>query len=153
VTDLRKLTEQATLIQKTLLARMHDDPLANFKAHPKQQIFIDSILKGKTKQAWAFCGNRSGKTQAAAFIGSNLARYGMPRKETAPHFIKDSGGTTIEVNDYATSGWVISQDFNASRDAVQPKYFDNGFVPPGAPPPFIPEREIKDMPEGWNIQN
>ena len=150
MTDVRRLTEQATLIQKTLLERMHDDPLANFKAHPKQQLFIDSILKNRTKQSWAFCGNRSGKTQAAAFIGSTLARYGVPKEEQR---IQPAVKGVQVTNDRATSGWVISQDFNASRDAVQPKYFDNGFVPPGATPPFIPEREIKEMPEGWNIQN
>ncbi len=48
------------------------------------------------------------------------------------------------VRDFATSGWVVSLDFPNSRDVIQPKYFDNGFIPPGGNEPFIPKREIKE---------
>ncbi len=50
----------------------------------------------------------------------------------------------ITITDYATSGWVVSLDYPNSRDVIQPKYFDNGFVPPGSRKPFIPKREIAD---------
>ena len=50
----------------------------------------------------------------------------------------------MEVRDRATAGWVVSLDFPNSRDVIQPKYFDNGMVPPGAHAPFIPQREIKE---------
>jgi phage terminase large subunit-like protein len=59
-------------------------------------------------------------------------------------------GSSISVRDRATSGWVSALDFPTSRDTIQPKYFDNGFVAPDAThAPFIPAREIKD----WRISD
>ena len=152
MTDVRQLRETLALAQAQLVDRLKDDPLANFKPHKKQQDFIDSILKGKTRQSWCFASNRSGKTEGAAYIGSTLARYGMPKNDVK-YNASIVGGTHIESIDRATSGWVISQDFNASRDAVQPKYFDNGHVPPAAHRPFIPEREVAGGIDGWHVQN
>lgn len=133
------------MIQKAILERRKDDPLANFVPHKKQQEFIDAILKDKTKMAFFFASNRAGKSDAGAYVGATLARFGMP---ATPHFIKDSAGATISVEDRATSGWVVSLDLPTSRDVIQPKYFDNG-VALSSHKPFIPEREIKE----WRVSD
>lgn len=86
---------------------------------------------------WFFGANRSGKSDVAAAAGAKLARFGLPNPRISPC------GDGVDIFDRATSGWVISQTFPASRDIVQPKLFNNGFGAPGAHPPFIPEREIE----------
>jgi len=87
---------------------------------------------------WLIAANRSGKTDAGAYAGSKLARFGNPDAK----FV-GSQGSSVSIKDKSTSGWVVGLDFPMLRDAVQPKYFDNGVVPPGATHrPFIPKREV-----------
>ena len=115
-----------------LRRRQGTDPLRTFKPHAKQQPFIDSVLQRKALENWFIASNRSGKSDAGAYIGSSLARFGVP----------GSPGPT--------SGWVSALDFSTSRDVIQPKYFDNGFVPPGqVHPPFIPPHEILN----WRVDD
>lgn len=115
-----------------------------------QKQFIDSVLHGKFEENYYLGANRSGKSDAGSFIGATLARFGYPDDSplSARHIRgKDS---EISVRDRATSGWVTALDFGTSRDTIQPKYFDNGFVPPGAThQPFIPPHEIAE----WRQQD
>lgn len=132
--------------QKLLLERQKDDPLTLFQPSPKQAAFITSVLEGHKAENWFVAANRAGKSDAGAYVGAKLARFG----DQSPG-VKYVGakGSNIEVRDRATSGWVVSLDFPSSRDIIQPKYFDNGFVPPGSSHrPFIPEHEIRK--DGWN---
>ena len=100
----------------------------------------------KKKQINGFvAGNRSGKSDSAAYCGAALARFG----DESARFVSYNGGD-VQVRDRSTSGWVVTPDFPSSRDIVQPKYFDNGFVPPGAThAPFIPKREVKE----WRVSD
>ncbi len=139
--ERRQAEEQYLALLREAERRQADDPLADFTPHPKQKEFIDAVLDGKTRHAWFIASNRSGKSDAGSYIGSYFARYGN-RANAKP----DSYGK-IQVTDYATSGWVVSLDFPTSRDIIQPKYFDNGFVSPGSHPPFIPDREIAE----WRV--
>lgn len=83
----------------------------------------------------------SGKSDAGAYIGSTLARFG--RQDA--RYVGGGSGSKIEVRDRSTSGWVVSLDFPSSRDTIQPKYFDNGFVARGqSHAPFIPDREVAE---------
>lgn len=134
----RELSEQILALTEESHRRKSEDPLVTFKPHEKQKEFIDAVLTGEYRELWALWANRSGKTEAGAWIDSRLARFGWPDPKT----IYSANG--IEVKDKATSGWVVSRDFPNSRDVMQPKIFDNGFTPPGAMPPFIPEREISE---------
>lgn len=136
--DIRR---ELVAISEELAARKADDPLANFQPTKPQKPFMDDILNGEVDVAW-FCGaNRSGKSQVGAAVASHLARWG---RKNPPSSFSGSGKDFIEVRDKATSGWVVSADFPASRDVAQPKMFDNGFVTAGQYPPFIPRREIKE---------
>lgn len=118
--------EDVTALAAELQKRRASDPLRGFVLHPKQQLFVRSVLEGQRKENWFIAANRSGKSDAGAYVGATLARFGPP----------GSPGPT--------SGWVSALDFPTSRDVIQPKYFDNGFVPPGqAHPPFIPKHEIR----------
>lgn len=84
-------------------------------------------------------------SDAGAFVGATLARYGEPN----PQWQEQGGG--LAVKDRATAGWVAGIDFPTLRDVLQPKYFDNGNVPPGATHgPFIPPREIQRWSPGEN---
>ncbi len=117
------------VIASQIEAESERDPLFNFRPHPKQQAFIDAVLlEDFATEIWMLAANRSGKSDAGAYCGSTLARFGDPK-----------------VGGKATTGWVVSVDSNASRDIIEPKYFDNGFVPPEQThPPFIPDSEILD---------
>lgn len=124
---------------------MADDPLRNFVLHSKQKPFVKAVLDGPTTENWFIAANRSGKSDAGAYCGAQLARFG----DQGDH-VRWVGaeGSDVQVRDRATSGWVSALDFPTSRDTIQPKYFDNKFVPPGAShEPFIPEREIEE----WRV--
>lgn len=136
--ELRRLHQQQLAIKSEILKRRDGDPLLSFEPHKKQQLFIDSLLTGGCRQAWFLAANRSGKSDAGAYIGATFARYGAPG-------IKEKS----KISDRATSGWVVSLDYRASQEVIQPKYFDNGFVPPGAHLPFIPDREIDE----WRVSD
>lgn len=133
--QLERDTEVATALQQ----RIASDPWFNFKAHVHQQEYISSILNGITREAWAICANRSGKSESAAYIGAGLARFG--RKVPGYRGCDGASGPT--------KGWVISATAAASRSVVQPKLFDNGMT--GGKLPFIPSREIKDFNRNENI--
>jgi phage terminase large subunit-like protein len=137
--DKALLQRQALALEEQLLLRSKEDPLRDWTPTKKQRPFVDAILDEKTRQAWFLAANRSGKSDAGAFVGSTLSRYGPKNPKSLPH-----DGATIQIRDRATSGWVVSLDYNTSRDIIQPKYFDNEYVPPGSHLPFIPNREIAE---------
>ena len=147
VKRLREITEQEVLLLDELARRGVDDPLKLFVPHPKQKAFIEAVLHGPRDENWMFAANRSGKTDGGAAAGATLARFGDQGDDVK--FVGASG-SAVQIRDRATSGWVSSVDFSTSRDVVEPKYFNNGFVPPGAThQPFIPDREI----EHWGAQD
>lgn len=128
-----------------LALRRGNDPLRTFKLHSRQQAFVDSVLQGKKKENWFVAANRAGKSDAGAYTGATLARFGRPDGgKPAPH-----AGASVQVRDRATSGWVSALDFPTSRDVIQPKYFNNGFGSPGAHEPFIPKHEIAE----WRVDD
>lgn len=143
----RRLIEERLIISEELLLRKQNDPLLTFPLYPKQREFVDSIIKRKKKENWFIAGNRSGKSDSGAYAGALLARFG--NQDPGLGFAK-ADGSSIEVRDRATSGWVSALDFPVSRDTIQPKYFDNGFCPPGAAhDPFIPKREVAE----WRVSD
>ena len=124
--------EQLARAEAVFAARAAADPLLTFPLHKKQEAFASYVIHNPGKEAWFIAANRSGKSDAGAFVGSTLARHGFPS------------------NPGPTSGWVSALDFPTSRDVVQPKYFNNGFVPPGQiHAPFIPPHEIAD----WRVED
>ena len=133
------------LLKQEKLRRAQGDGLDKWCPYPKQQQFIDSILKGQYKENWFIAGNRTGKTDAGSFVGSILARFGEQDKNA---LLDTRKGNSTLIRTEPTSGWVVALDFSMSRDIVQPKYFDNGYVPPGTEP-FIPNHEI----ESWSVKN
>lgn len=142
----RTVLEQKVKLAEELAQRRAQDPLKNYDLHEKQKAFVNAVLySSETTENWFIAANRSGKSDAGAYIGAHLARFGDPNPPVA---IGKVDGSTIEVRDRATSGWVSALDFPTARDVVQPKYFDNGFAPPGCDP-FIPRHEIKD----WRVDD
>lgn len=144
----RLLKEQLLAMADELAAREKADPLKNYELHSKQRAFVDSVLRGLKPENWFIAANRSGKSDAGAYVGASLARFGSDHNKIQ----RNSDGTaqSVQVMDRATSGWVSALDFPTSRDVIQPKYFNNGFVPPGQRhPPFIPDHEIAD----WRVDD
>ena len=149
----REALEEKALLTDELLRRKEGDPLTLFELFHPQRAFIDDILSQKYKEYYYIGANRSGKSDAGAYAGSWLARFGYrgTKKEKDVKFVGGKG-SSITVRDFATSGWVSALDFPISRDTIQPKYFDNGFTPPGAThEPFIPKHEIAD--HGWRVSD
>ena len=139
----RKVLEQSAILQQELLRRREGDPLTNFELFSPQREFVADILARRYKEYYYIGANRSGKSDAGAAAGSYLARFGYDYKPGRE-------GSDISSKVRATSGWVSAIDFPTGRDTIQPKYFDNGFTPPGAThEPFIPAREIAD----WRISD
>jgi len=139
----RKELEAFIQASSELAARQATDPLFTFSLHPKQRAFCTAVLENHSSENWFIAANRAGKSDAGAYCGASLARFGKKEGVKPAIGVPASGGSAIEVRDRATSGWVSALDFPTSRDVLQPKYFDNGFVKPGANPPFIPAREIE----------
>jgi len=137
--DTRKLMEQMLRAQEELYNRQSTDPLFTYEPTPKQKPFIESVLHEKKWENWYCAANRSGKSDAGSYCGAALARFGQD-----PKGYSKARGSDIEVRDRATSGWVSSVTYKESRDILQPKYFNNGFCPPGARAPFIPDREVQE---------
>lgn len=141
----RRLREQQLTLIGELQRRQADDPLRVFQLHDKQKPFVDAVLGGPTWENWFIAANRSGKSDAGAYAGARLARFGD--QDDSVRWVGGEG-SNIQVRDRSTSGWVSAVDFPTSRDTIQPKYFDNGFVPPGSSHvPFIPNREIDE----WRV--
>jgi len=145
--SLREKQEEELLLLSELAARSAADPLRRFEPHAKQKDFINACLEGPIDENWMFAANRAGKSDAGAIVGATLARFG----DQSPNVRYVGGkGCNIQIRDRSTAGWVSSLDFPTSRDGLEPKYFDNGFVPPGAShEPFIPKREIAE----WRISD
>lgn len=132
----REKIEKLTEAMDALVARRREDPLSLYPLHEKQKAFVRSVLSREHKENWFIAANRSGKSDAGAYCGAMLARFGVNNSKVQPG--------RVQVNDRATSGWVSALDFPTSRDVVQPKYFNNGYVPAGQMhAPFIPEHEIQ----------
>ena len=142
----RELLMRSHAVKEELLKRQADDGLKQFFPQKKQKPFVKAILEDRETMCMLFGANRCGKSDIGAYIDASLARHG--HNDPKSNF-SGSGKNFIEVRDRATSGWVVSLDFPSSRDIMQPKIFDNGFVPPGAHSPFIPQREIAE--NGWRI--
>jgi len=121
------------ILAVALAERRANDPLRNWRPTGRQEPFITSVLHGPTTENWFIAANRAGKSDALAYCIAQLARFGTPEHPGRP-----------------TTGWVVSLDAPASRDIIQPKLFDNGFVPPGTTP-FIPDREIAK--DGWRVSD
>jgi len=144
----REEKEQFLALSEELNARRGSDPLKAYKLHPKQQAFVNSTLQALAKENWFIAANRSGKSDAGAYIGATLARFGVEKRKVQVN--ADGTAARVQVRDRATSGWVSSLDFPTSRDVIQPKYFDNGFIPPGQrSAPFIPPHEV----EQWRVDD
>ena len=128
----RKKAEELALMLSERKERQEGDALRAYKLLPPQEKFVDSVLQHRHRESWFVAANRSGKSDAGVYIGATLARFGDQSDDV--RYVRGAG-STVSVRDRATSGWVVSLDFPSSRDIVQPKYFDNGFLPPGATHP------------------
>lgn len=146
--QVRKLQEGFATLASEMNRRRAEDPLFKFQPHPKQRDFIDAVLLRKFKHNWFVAANRSGKSDAGAFIGATIARFGDQSEAVKQsHSVID--GKHVAVTDRATSGWVSALDFPTSRDVIQPKYFDNGAGMSIGHDPFIPEHEI----DSWRVSD
>jgi phage terminase large subunit-like protein len=146
--DARVEREHLLAIAEELKKRREGDPLRTYQLHSKQRAFVTSVLERKAPENWFIAANRSGKSDAGAYTGASLARFGVPSGKVQVN--ADGTASSVQVSDRATSGWVSALDFPTSRDVIQPKYFDNGFVPGGQKhPPFIPAHEIAD----WRVDD
>src|SRR5262245_46968283 len=130
--------------------RLAGDPLRQWEPTLKQKPFIESVLHPEQTgywENWYVGANRVGKTSLGAFCGATLARFGLEPQQ--PSYGTTTAGPSLEIRDRATAGWVLGLDTNTNRDIIQPRYFDNGYLKPGMPPPFIPEREVAK----WENEN
>jgi hypothetical protein len=125
-----KLDTLLVLVSQTK-DKLSVDPLLKVKLHEGQKGFVEQVLHGTETENWLFTSNRWGKSIVGAYCGSIMARFGNP----------DNGEPT--------GGWVVSVDSNASRDIIEPMYFDNGHLVQGGMEPFIPDSEILE----WRIKD
>lgn len=141
----RGTKETALAIMEELKGRRSNDPLLTYELHPKQKPFVNSSIKGVSMENWFLAANRSGKSDAGAYIGATLARFGAQEPWGISMGKAPPGKDAIVVKDRSTSGWVSALDFPTCRDTIEPKYFDNGMglVNPKQPP-FIPKHEIAE---------
>lgn len=118
---------------KTLKERRAQDALAHWEPTRPQSQF----LAANESEVWFCAANRSGKSDALAACISSLARFGRTDPRGA------YGPSGVIVYDKAVSIWAITLTFPLGRDVLQPKIFDNAFVPAGQPhKPFVPPWEI-----------
>src|SRR5262245_15914706 len=115
----RDQQEQLLAAAEELQRRRKGDPLANYTLHSKQKEFVHSVLYGRAKENWFIAANRSGKSDAGAYTGATLARFGV--EHTKVQVNADGTSSSVQVRDRATSGWVSALDFPTSRDVMQPK--------------------------------
>jgi phage terminase large subunit-like protein len=136
----------------TLAERQATDPMRLWDPTPKQKPFIESVLHPEVSgywENWLVGANRFGKTRTGTFIEAKLAREGLVPLHDAYSTLPD--GTQFSVRDRATSGWVFGLDSHVLQDILQPSLFDNNFLKPGSPAPFIPAREIQEWRPGDQI--
>ena len=117
---------------KLLLERQANDPLLTWEPFRPQREF----LSWPGEEAWYIGANRCGKSDALASVIASLVRNGVMDPRTS----YCSNG--LEVRDRSAAVWCVSLTFDMSREIMQPKLFDNGEVPPGQHPPFIPNYEL-----------
>jgi phage terminase large subunit-like protein len=117
---------------KLLVERQANDPLLTWEPFGPQRQF----LQWPGEEAWYIGANRCGKSDALAACVASFARNGNldPRPAYA--------GNGAYIYDRAVSIWAVSLTFDMAREIFQPKLFDNGEVPPGQHPPFIPNYEL-----------
>lgn len=141
IVDPRKVQEELLLLAEESAKRKADDPWWGWNPSPWQAPFVKDVLTGQVEEAWAFCANRTGKSDACAWIGASLARYGQqcPRFESPNPLVFDG----------PTTGWIVSTTHKNSVEVIQPKIFDNHLGMDPGHLPFIPDREIED----WNVTN
>ena len=72
----REKVERALFLLQEWQERKKTDPLLNFEPHSKQRPFIDAVLAGANDENWFLAANRSGKSDAGAYCGATLARFG-----------------------------------------------------------------------------
>lgn len=137
----REFEKELLVLREEALRRKMDDPWWQWNPSPWQVPFVRDVLTGQVEEAWAFCANRTGKSDAAAFMAASLARFGSkcPRFETANPLVHDG----------PTNGWIVSITHKNSIEVIQPKLFNNGLGKDPGHEPFIPAREIED----WNVTN
>lgn len=146
MSDLRSLQEREYLVAQELLTRRRGDALLSWEPTKDQKPFIESVLGGDRSENWFFAANRSGKTDAGGYCGSVLARFGT--RESNPGWYRSSA-SGVEVRSFATAGLVSGVSYRSMKETVQPKYFDNGLVPPSqSHAPFIPPHEIEKWKAG-----
>lgn len=129
--EWRKRQDNILIAIGQMNKELESDPLRLIKLHEKQKLFVEQVFYGKETENWLFTSNRWGKSLVGAYCGATMARFGNP----------DDGSPT--------GGWVVSVDSNASRDIIEPMYFDNGHVVAGGMKPFIPNSEILE----WRIKD
>lgn len=130
-TEWQRRMDSLIVMADGLRQEVERDPLLRIRLHDKQKPFVENVFHGKETENWLFTSNRWGKSLVGAYCGSTMARFGNP----------DNGEPT--------GGWVVSVDSNASRDIIEPMYFDNGHVVQGGMEPFIPDSEIAE----WRIKD
>lgn len=133
--------EALAILKQALLDRRADDPIFNWEPTPKQKPFIESVLYDRKSENYFIAGNRAGKSDAGAYIGACLARFGGDPKSSYT-------GAGVGASDRASTGLVSSLTFRMSQTVIEPKYFDNG-LGAGDHKPFIPDREIAE----WRVSD
>jgi phage terminase large subunit-like protein len=128
----------ALLAANELDARGEADGLRDFELFPHQEQFVASTKP----ETWIFGGNRTGKSEANAYVGASFLRFG--RQDPRPAFF----GQGNYILDRAVRVWGISLTYDMGRNILQPKMFRNG-AGIDLRSPFIPDSEIAS----WNITN
>lgn len=149
--QLRKMQEELLRLEMEMARRVEGDPWWEWAPTAPQERFIRSILGGEYDETWFLAANRSGKTDAAAWLVAGFARFGRNNPKYPEYWVGPNGEPSREWVFVPISGTVISLDFSASRDVVQPKLFDNTYGRDPSHLPFIPEREIQH--NGWSVTN
>ena len=132
MTDLREAVEAG----QQLAERRAKDGMADLALFMHQVRFVES----QKDEAWLLGANRSGKSEAGAYVVGSMARFGVLDAHEAftPGYVF-SGPKRI---------WCVSLTAELSRNIFQPKLFQNGCrIDPR--PPLIPDSEIAS----WNITN
>jgi len=123
----RQYREDHLMLLEERAARQAQDTLHQWVPTARQRPFLEAVLSRESWENWLIAANRAGKSDAGAYCGAMMARYGPPGESFRP-----------------TSGWVVSLDYPSSRDIIQGKYFESRVSGPKSHPPFIPAREVAE---------